>query len=88
MIAFEIFSDAELESIYDDFPMGLKKKQWFEVFAHCTEGEHNFLFYNIQKPKTMRIMKNFDKVCFFKEEKRTGEEFSEKEERPKKKIKV
>ena len=68
LIVFEIFSDGELEAIYNEYPMGMKKKQWMDMFAHCIKGEHNFLFYDIQKPKAMRIMKNFDSVIYFKDE--------------------
>jgi len=65
LIMFEILSDSELEAIYNEFPMGLKKDQWMELYHFATEGDHDFLFYNIQKPKRLRIMKNFDKVLFF-----------------------
>ena len=46
--------------------MGLKKEQWIEVYQHAVEGDHNFLYYNMQKPKRLRIMKNFSKVLLFK----------------------
>ena len=68
LIVFEIYSDGELEAIYQEYPMGMKKKQWMEMFAHCIKGQHSFLFYDIQKPKAMRIMKNFDSVIYFKED--------------------
>lgn len=68
LIIFEIFSDGELEAIYHEYPMGMKKPQWMEMFAHCIKGQHNFLFYDIQKPPEMRIMKNFDSFIHFKEE--------------------
>ncbi len=47
--------------------MGMKKSQWLEAFHYCTEGDHNFMFYDIKKPKALRVMKNFDQVVFFKE---------------------
>ena len=39
--------------------MHLKRKDWDAVYQYCTAEEYNFLFYNIQKPKDKRIMKNF-----------------------------
>lgn len=66
LICFEIFSDNEIEAIQQEFPMGLKKEQWLEVYQHAVEGDHNFLYYNMQKPKRLRIMKNFSKVLLFK----------------------
>lgn len=69
LILFEIFSDAELDVIYDEFPMGLKKPQWLEMYHYAVSGDHGFLFYDMQKKKSLRIMKNFDQVLFFKDDK-------------------
>lgn len=65
LILFEIFSDGELDAIYTEFPMGLKRPQWEEMYQHCIEGDHNFLFYNMQRPKHLRLMKNLTEVLFF-----------------------
>lgn len=65
LIMFEIFSDAELEAICAEYPMELTKDQWMEMYKYCVDGDHNFLYYNMQKPKRMRIMKNFSEVVFF-----------------------
>lgn len=65
LILFEIFSDGELEAIYTEFPMGLKRPQWDELYQYCIEGDHNFLFYNMQRPKHLRLMKNLTEVLFF-----------------------
>ena len=67
LVIFEIFSDAEIANIHDEFPMGLRKEQWEAMYAYAVTGEHSFLYYNMQKPQTQRIMKNFDQVLFFKE---------------------
>ena len=67
LIIFEIFSDGELNAISEEYPMGMKRAQWLDMFSHCIQGEHNFLFYDIQKPKAMRIMKNFDSFIHFKD---------------------
>lgn len=45
--------------------MSLKRPQWNEMFEYCTSGDHSFLFYNIQKPKRLRCMKNFQEILFF-----------------------
>lgn len=66
LILFEIFSDSEIEAIYNEYPMGLKKDQWHELYRYCVSEDHGFLYYNIQKPKHMRIMKNMSEVVFFK----------------------
>ena len=67
LIIFEICNEEELECIQKEYPMGLKKKQWFEAYDYCMEGgEYNFMYYNSQKPKKERIMKNFNEIITFK----------------------
>ena len=65
LILFEIFSDAELDAIYTEFPMGLKRDAWDEMYTHCVSDDHGFLYYNMQKPKHLRCMKNLTNVLFF-----------------------
>lgn len=64
MILFEIANEKELEVIFEENPMSLKKETWMEVYQYCTEGDHDFMFINYQKPKRLRIMKNFDQYVF------------------------
>jgi hypothetical protein len=64
LIVFEIPNDREVEVIYEENPMYLKRDQWYEVYEHAVDGDHNFMFINYQKPKRLRIMKNFNKVLF------------------------
>jgi hypothetical protein len=66
LILFEIFSDSELDAIYNEYPMGLKREQWEEVYQYAVSGDHNFLWYNMQRPKALRLMKNMNEVLFFK----------------------
>jgi energy-coupling factor transporter ATP-binding protein EcfA2 len=66
LILFKIFNEKELEAIYEEYPMGMKKDQWHEAYDYCTEGEHAFMFYNIMKPPALRTMKNFTEHVFFK----------------------
>jgi len=65
LVCFEISNDKEIEAIYEENPMGLKRDPWQEVYEHCVADEFSFMFLNHQKPKKLRLMKNFDKyiVC-------------------------
>lgn len=65
LILFEIFSDSEIEAIYNEFPMGLKRTQWDEMYSYCVSGDHSFLYYNMQRPKHLRLMKNLNEVVFY-----------------------
>ena len=64
LILFEIANEKEVQAIYEENPMGLKYDDWDELYKHCTEGDHDFMFINYQKPKRLRIMKNFQQVVF------------------------
>lgn len=64
LIIFEIPNDKEIEVIQEENPMYLKKNQWMELYEHAVEGDHDFLFINYQKPKRLRLMKNFSYVLF------------------------
>jgi hypothetical protein len=64
LIVFEIPNDREVIVIYEENPMSLKQDQWYQVYNHAVDGDHNFMFINYQKPKRLRIMKNFSKVLF------------------------
>ena len=59
-ILFEIPNEKEIEVIYEENPLSMKRKRWEEVYEHCTSDDYNFMFFNFQKPKAFRIMKNFD----------------------------
>lgn len=68
LILFEICSDAELECIYEEFPMGIKRDEtskgydkWIALYEYCIKEPHNFLYYDMQKKdKAHRIMRNFE----------------------------
>lgn len=64
LIVFEIPNEREVEVIFEENPMYLKRDDWMEVYQHAVDGDHNFMFLNYQKPKRLRIMKNFQKVLF------------------------
>lgn len=69
LILFEILSDNELHCIREEYPMGMKKKQWAELYNYAVDTPYSFLFYNMQKPRELRIMKNFKEILLFKKEK-------------------
>lgn len=64
LIIFEIPNDKELAVIREEHPNYLKKKQWYELYEHAVSGDHDFLFINYQKPKRLRMMKNFSNVLY------------------------
>ena len=69
LIVFEIGNRKELEVIYEEFPMGLKRDDWDKVYQYCTKDEHSFMYLNFQKPRNLRIMKNLDQHVFYVEDK-------------------
>jgi len=65
LIIFESPNDKEIQAIYEENSLYLKFPQWMEAYQHATDGDHDFMFINYQKPKRLRLMKNFDQVLFF-----------------------
>jgi len=64
LILFKIFNAKEVECIFEEYPMNMKKDIWYETYEYCTDGPHDFLFYDITKPKNMRVMKNFSQYVY------------------------
>jgi hypothetical protein len=64
LIVFEIPNEKEIEVIFEENPNYLKHDEWMEVYEYATNGDHDFLFINYQKPKRLRLMKNFEQVVF------------------------
>lgn len=64
LIVFEIGNEKEVEVIYEEWPMGLNRDDWMELYKYATSGDHSFLYINFQKPKRLRMMKNFDQYLF------------------------
>jgi hypothetical protein len=64
LIIFEIPNDKEVEVIYEENSLYMKRKDWQEAYEYAVEGDHDFMFINYQKPKRLRLMKNFDQVLF------------------------
>lgn len=67
LIVFEIGNEKEVEVIYEEYAMGLKNDDWMELYKHATDGDHSFLYINFQKPKRLRMMKNFTDYLFIDE---------------------
>lgn len=64
LIIFEIPNEKEIEVIYDENPMYMKKRNWMELYEHAVDGDHDFLYINYQKPKRLRMMKNFRYILY------------------------
>jgi len=64
LIVFEIPNEKEIEVIFEENPNYLKHDEWMELYEYATNGDHDFLFINYQKPKRLRLMRNFDQVIF------------------------
>ena len=64
LVVFEIPNEKEIEVIFEENPNYLKRPEWMEAYEYCTDGDHDFMFINYQKPKRLRLMKNFDQVVF------------------------
>lgn len=64
LVIFEIPNEKEVDVIQEENPLYMKKKDWLEAYEHAVEGDHDFMFINYQKPKRLRLMKNFSHVLF------------------------
>ena len=64
---FEIGNEKELEVIYEEFAMGLRIKDWMEVYRYCVTEPHGFMYFNFQQPRADRIMKNFTEFLYVKD---------------------
>lgn len=63
LILFEIANEAELEEVYKENAMGLKRNEWMKLYHHCINEPYGFLFMNHQKDKySGRLMRNFEKM--------------------------
>lgn len=67
LIVFEIGNEKEVEVIYEEYAMGLKRNPWMELYRYATNEEFSFMYINFQKEKHMRIMKNFSEYLHYDE---------------------
>jgi len=59
LICFEIPNLAELEVIYEEWPMSMVREEWMRVFRHCTEDPFDFIYFNTHFPKGARVYHQF-----------------------------
>ena len=90
MCVFRIGNEVELRKIYEEFGMGLKWKDWLEVYnAAINNDQYGFMFLNYQKPPDMRIMRKFDQFLTLDSAEgndvTTVDEEDEEDDQPKKK---
>lgn len=71
LVTWEIPNEGEVKVVYEEHPLGMKREEWDQVYAYCTEGEHDFMYVNYKRPKRLRIMKNFDQVVYVGRENET-----------------
>lgn len=64
LIVFEIGNEKEVLVIYEEFAMGYKFDDWIEMYRYATDGDHDFLYINFQRPKRLRMMKNFTEIIY------------------------
>ncbi len=64
LIVFEIGNEKEVQVVYEEFSMGLPFRDWIDVYRHATKDEHSFLYINFQKPRHLRLMKNFTNYLY------------------------
>lgn len=76
LILFEICSEAELEVIAEEYPMGIRKAfnrsqkdLWNDMYLYATSEPYSFLYYNMQEPdKRKRCMKKFESYLYYGQE--------------------
>lgn len=68
LIVFEIPNEKEIEVIFEENSLYMKRDDWMEMYEYAVSGDHDFLFINYQKPKRLRAMKNFKQVLFHEKE--------------------
>ena len=60
IILFHIDNEEELNTIYEEFPMGLKWHQWMAVVEWATSEPYSFIMFNTQQSDpNQRIVKQF-----------------------------
>lgn len=64
LIIFETPNDKELEVIYEEHTLHMKRDDWMTAYKHATDEDHGFMYVNYQKPKRLRMMKKFEQVMF------------------------
>lgn len=74
LILFEIPNEKEVETVYEENPLMLKKPQWLELYEYAVSEPYSFLYINYQKPPPLRCMKTFEHVLTIKVQEHKVEE--------------
>lgn len=60
LVCFEIPNQAELDVIYEEWPMYLKYDDWMKMFEFATQDNFSFIYMNNHFKKGERVYKNFE----------------------------
>lgn len=60
IICFEIPNIRELETLYEEWQMGMNHDDWLQVYKYCTNKPFGFLYYNVNLPRGERVYRNFE----------------------------
>jgi hypothetical protein len=86
LLIYRIGNMKELEAVYEEFEMGLCKKDWLKLYRHATEEEFGFLFIDMYcKDKRLAMRKGLDTaLCYLEMRDRTADEDDAEGPSPKK----
>ena len=62
LIAFKLKNVQEIQSIYDEYVVGLTKEQFFEILKYVYKDAFDFLFINMDDPWDQMYHRNFSKL--------------------------
>lgn len=51
-------------SITEENPVGMKREVWDQVYKYCVEGDYDFMYINVKRPRHLRVMKNFEQFVY------------------------
>ena len=68
LITFEIPNEAELKVVYEENPVGMKREAWDQAYRYCVEGDYDFMYINVKRPRHLRVMKNFEQFVYMGKE--------------------
>lgn len=64
LITFEIANEAELKVVYEENTLGMKRDVWDQVYRYCVQGDYDFMYLNVKRPRHLRVMKNFEQFVY------------------------
>lgn len=60
LICFELPNQAELKTVYEEWPEGMNEEEWLDAYHFATKEPYSFLYINNHFPKGHRVYKNFE----------------------------